>query len=191
MRKFAIWTTAITLGFLSFFVPVCLAQAPVAPAVSTGQIYTCTCGQNCIELVAPTEPAMSVDPNEGAMSLPDQSCPDTCIIGTLGSKCPVGSLTKCRTKDCVDLENPLNIKDSQITAPYILGNVIKGFLSIIGSLALLMIVWGGVQWLTSMGNPEKVKAGANTMLWATIGLVLVFSSYLLVVNLLSYLQPAK
>mgnify|MGYP001570745409 CR=1 FL=1 len=80
----------------------------------------------------------------------------------------------------VSLENPL-AKDGKdiVEVTDIISITIKTALGIIGALTLLMFVWGGFQWLTSAGNPEKVKSGTQTMVWAIIGVVLVFSSYLL------------
>ena len=83
------------------------------------------------------------------------------------------------------LENPL--QGDSTSAAAIIGTVIKSALGIVGAITLLMLVWGGFQWLTSAGNPEKVKSGAQTMLWAIIGVVLVFASYLLLSTFTNYL----
>ena len=50
-----------------------------------------------------------------------------------------------------------------------------------------MLVWGGFEWLTSAGNDEKVKSGTQTMVWAVIGVILVFASYLLLSTFTDYL----
>ena len=51
---------------------------------------------------------------------------------------------------------------------------------IIGVLALVMFVYGGLVWITANGNPEKVKQGMGIFMSAMIGLVIVFSAYMLV-----------
>jgi len=51
---------------------------------------------------------------------------------------------------------------------------------IIGVLALVMFVYGGLVWITANGNPEKVKQGMGIFMSAVIGLVIVFSAYMLV-----------
>ncbi|OGH69362.1 MAG: hypothetical protein A2754_02410 [Candidatus Magasanikbacteria bacterium RIFCSPHIGHO2_01_FULL_47_8] len=89
--------------------------------------------------------------------------------------------------ECVVLENPLGTTD----VPTLLGTLIKAALGIIGSLTLLMLIWGGFQWLTSAGNAEKVKSGTQTMIWAVIGVVLVFSSYLILSTFTEYLTGKK
>jgi hypothetical protein len=73
----------------------------------------------------------------------------------------------------------------------IIGNVIKAALGIVGSLALLVIMWGGFLWLTSMGNSEKVEKGKNAIVWATIGLALIFGAYALTSFIINQLLNAK
>lgn len=73
----------------------------------------------------------------------------------------------------VALENPLQTVDVSI----IIGNIIKGGMGVVGSITLLVFVAGGFMWLTSAGNQEQIKKGSQTMLWATIGLFIIFSSY--------------
>lgn len=81
----------------------------------------------------------------------------------------------------VSLTNPLsrNITD----VPTLIGMIIKGALSLVGAISLFVFIMGGFEWLTSAGNQEKVGKGAKTMMWAVIGLLLVFASYM-IVNLL-------
>lgn len=92
-------------------------------------------------------------------------------------------------QEVCSLENPL--AGNKIEASAIIGTVIKAALGIVGALTLLMLVWGGFQWLTSAGNPEKVKSGTQTMVWAIIGVVLVFVSYLLLSTFTSYLTGGQ
>lgn len=73
----------------------------------------------------------------------------------------------------VSLANPLSAEN----VPQLVGNIVSVVLSVIGSLALLAFIIGGVRWLFSGGNTEQVKKGAKTMLYAVIGLFVVFGSY--------------
>ncbi len=74
------------------------------------------------------------------------------------------------------LSNPLG----SVTIPELAGRIIKAALGISGSLALLMFIWGGFLWLTAAGKPERIKSGQNTLLWAVIGLVVIFGAYSIV-----------
>lgn len=59
----------------------------------------------------------------------------------------------------------------------LLGNIIAGAMGFVGSVVLAVFVYGGFLWLTSAGNTEQVAKGTNTMLWAAIGLFLIFGAY--------------
>jgi hypothetical protein len=81
------------------------------------------------------------------------------------------------------LENPIGTTDLRA----LIGTIIKAALGIIGSLTLLMLVWGGFKWLTSGGNAERIKSGTQTMVWAVVGVVLVMASYIILTTYLNYL----
>lgn len=78
--------------------------------------------------------------------------------------------------EAVTLINPLGETDVRV----ILGRVISAALSIVGTLALLMFVYGGVLWMTSRGDTKQVTKGKDTITWAVLGLVIIFASYTLV-----------
>lgn len=84
-----------------------------------------------------------------------------------------GDTTGAKT---VNLNNPLGSAD----VPTLIGRVIKGVLGIVGSLALVMVIYGGFTWMLAAGNSEKVKKGRDIIVWAAIGLVVIFTSYALV-----------
>ena len=67
-----------------------------------------------------------------------------------------------------------------VTLPTLAGRIINAALGISGSLALVMFIWGGFLWLTAAGKPERIKSGQNTLLWAVIGLVVIFGAYAIV-----------
>jgi len=81
----------------------------------------------------------------------------------------------CKGSLC--LQNPLG---NVITTPQaLIGRIIDSVLGVVGSIALLMFVYGGLTWMTSSGNDEKVKKGRDIILWSAIGLVVIFMSYAL------------
>ena len=89
----------------------------------------------------------------------------------------------------VCLENPL--VGDPTSASKIIGTLIKGVLAVLGSITLLMLIWGGFQWLTSAGNSERGEKGSKTMLWALIGTVLILSAYILISTLTNILSTGK
>ena len=89
----------------------------------------------------------------------------------------------CTGSNCqdVNLTNPLGGEgDDAPSVNKIIGRVINAVLGVIGSLALLMFVYGGITWMTSSGSPEKVKKGKDIIIWSVIGLAVIFFSYALV-----------
>lgn len=113
------------------------------------------------------------------------ACVATCTGSTIaGATDCVGTNAPICCAGVVKLTNPLG----NITTPeQLIGTVIKGVLGLIGAVTLAMLVFGGFKWLTSAGNQEQVQSGTQTMLWAVIGLFLVFAAYLLVTTFLTYL----
>lgn len=46
-----------------------------------------------------------------------------------------------------------------------------------GLVALFLIVFSGIRFITSGGDPKKIEGARNVVVWAIIGLVLVFFSF--------------
>ncbi len=84
--------------------------------------------------------------------------------------------TNVEEKGEVSLDNPLETDSPQI----FIGRIIDASLGIVGSLALLMFVYGGFIWMLASGNSERVEKGKNILFWATVGLVVIFTSYIIV-----------
>ncbi|MEA2088769.1 MAG: hypothetical protein U9O55_02945 [Patescibacteria group bacterium] len=75
------------------------------------------------------------------------------------------------------LSNPLGSGNNDPRE--IIGTGIAGAFSVMGSLALVMFIYGGFQWMLSGGNQEKVTKGKNILIWAFLGLLIIFSSYVI------------
>jgi len=73
----------------------------------------------------------------------------------------------------VKVYNPIEAE----SVPQLVNSIVKQILGIVGALALFMFVYGGVLWMTSGGNSSRLEKGRETLIWATIGLVIIFSSY--------------
>jgi len=79
-------------------------------------------------------------------------------------------------KSTTNLPNPLGVTNPSV----LIGKVISGALGVVGSFALLMFIYGGFMWMLSAGNEEMVKKGRSTLTWAALGLIVIFTSYILV-----------
>jgi type IV secretory pathway VirB2 component (pilin) len=84
----------------------------------------------------------------------------------------ISSVMICYADD-PKLENPLGVDN----IPDLIGKIIQGVLGVVGSMALLMFIFGGITWMTSGGNEEKIKKGKQIIVWAIFGIVIIFTSY--------------
>ncbi|MCL5795698.1 MAG: pilin [Patescibacteria group bacterium] len=55
---------------------------------------------------------------------------------------------------------------------------------IFGTIAVIMLIYGGIQYMTAMGNEQNMEKAKNTILWTVVALVIVtlaglFISYLM------------
>ncbi len=58
-------------------------------------------------------------------------------------------------------------------------------------IAVLFIIFGGFRYIVSLGNPEGVEKARNTVLYAILGLIIMFLAYLVVAYLLADLLGVK
>lgn len=61
--------------------------------------------------------------------------------------------------------------------PEIIGSLIAAFLSLLGIIFLVLIIYGGFLWMTSGGNEAKVLKAKKVLTQATIGLIIIVSAY--------------
>jgi hypothetical protein len=61
----------------------------------------------------------------------------------------------------------------------ILGTAIE--LAILGAIlaCLFMLIWGGLDWITSQGDKQKVGKARDKLVMSVIGLIIIFTSYLI------------
>jgi len=83
-----------------------------------------------------------------------------------------GSLSDCAKYCCGEYEISDFVMFLIKISDFILG--------IVGSLALLFIIYGGVLFLISGGNKDTVAKGKRAIVGAVIGLILVFLSFTII-----------
>lgn len=52
-----------------------------------------------------------------------------------------------------------------------IGNIINILLYLLGAIAVIMIIIGGIKYATANGDPSQVKSAKDTIMYAVIGLV--------------------
>jgi hypothetical protein len=58
--------------------------------------------------------------------------------------------------------------------------IIEMLLRIAGLVAVFMVIYGGITFITSQGNPEEAKRARSTLIYALVGLLLAASAALIV-----------
>jgi hypothetical protein len=64
-----------------------------------------------------------------------------------------------------------------ITIPVLIGNLIKSIAGITGSIALLIFVMGGFEYIYSGGDSAKIKSARARMINGAIGIILIYGAY--------------
>jgi hypothetical protein len=58
-----------------------------------------------------------------------------------------------------------------------MGRLLKFLTGILGTFALLILVYAGVLWMTAGGNAEREKKAMEIMFWGVLGLFTMLASY--------------
>jgi hypothetical protein len=70
----------------------------------------------------------------------------------------------------------------------IIGSIISVFLSLLGIIFLILVLYSGFTWMTSLGNEQKVLKAKNTLIQAIIGVIIVISAYAITFFVFSAVQ---
>jgi hypothetical protein len=117
----------------------------------------------------------------------DSNCPSECpsVMGDDGNWSCAGSndFRVLRPDECT-YEGSKGLKTSLGCIPVessgFIAWLLKIGISIGGGIAFLLMVWGGFIFVTSSGNPEKVKQGQEIIVSALVGLLfIIFSIFIL------------
>jgi hypothetical protein len=120
---------------------------------------------------------------------------DCCVVGAVGQPVALPAPTgagaaaaegtqvteekkpgKGKTTVGYGLRNPLGSR----TVPQIIGAIIGWASGLAGALFMLYLIWGGIEWMTAAGSPDRLKSGQKKILYAIFGIVIVVLSYFLV-----------
>jgi hypothetical protein len=104
----------------------------------------------------------------GGIFTTTQVLADTGSSKYLLAQSPVGSLEIAA--DIAKLKTEKTLGDQ-------IGLIIKGVLGLLGTLLLLMFIYGGFVWMTASGNEEKVQQANKIIKNAVIGIIIIFLSY--------------
>ena len=58
-----------------------------------------------------------------------------------------------------------------------IGQVLMVFLSLLGTIFLILMITGGFKWMTAKGNEEQITEAQGTLRAGIIGLIIVIAAY--------------
>lgn len=61
--------------------------------------------------------------------------------------------------------------------PKVAQNIINGVISVMGLLAVIMIIMSGQRYATSSGDPQQAAKAKNAIIWSVVGLVVALVSW--------------
>jgi hypothetical protein len=102
----------------------------------------------------------------------------------LGRICYAASLADLLSKEAKEKigisETALGQKagfDDTASIPDIISTVISTFLSLLGIIFVILMIYGGYNWMTAAGDESKVTKAKETITRAIIGLIITVSAY--------------
>jgi len=80
--------------------------------------------------------------------------------------------------------------NENVSLSKVVSQIIKVFLSFLGVIFIVLIIYAGFTWMTAAGNEEKIDKAKKTMVSAIIGLAIVLSAYALTYFVIDQLLEA-
>lgn len=96
--------------------------------------------------------------------------------------------TKCSDKVCSSSTYPDSVKaacgcpatTTKDKFSVVIQNILSAVIAISGLVAVVFIIIGGINYMTSAGDPGKVKKAKDTILYALIGLIICALAFAIV-----------
>lgn len=75
--------------------------------------------------------------------------------------------------------------ETDSTAPSVVEGIINGVISIVGILAVIIIIVGGQRFIVSQGDPSKITAARGMIIYGVVGLIVALLAFAVVNFILS------
>jgi hypothetical protein len=70
-----------------------------------------------------------------------------------------------------------------------IGLVVKTSTGIMGTIALIMMVYGGALWMTARGNASQIDQAQNVIFYGAVGIFIIFGSYAIITYIFQAASP--
>jgi hypothetical protein len=64
--------------------------------------------------------------------------------------------------------------------PAVIKNIVQVMMFIVGTLSVIMLIYGGIKYTTSAGDTAKVTSAKNTIMYSIVGLVVAILAYAII-----------
>lgn len=85
------------------------------------------------------------------------------------------TLAKTNINNLNNVSNKMNTETNELGNT--VGNIISAIIGILGLACVIIVIIGGVQYMTSSGDSGKVKKAKDTILYGVIGMVICVLSF--------------
>ena len=68
--------------------------------------------------------------------------------------------------------------------------IVDYFLAFLGFVATLVVIYGGILYVTAGGNQENADKGKKLLMYAVVGIIIILASYAIVNTILVAAEPA-
>ncbi len=80
-----------------------------------------------------------------------------------------------------DIENPPGSNLPELTVGEVVKNITNWVMGFVATIAVLALIWGGIRYLTALGDENQVDEAKHIITQAVIGLAIVGIAYAAVV----------
>jgi hypothetical protein len=70
-----------------------------------------------------------------------------------------------------------------------IGDIVNLMLYLAGAIAVIVIIYGGIRYVTSTGDAARVKAAKDTIMYAVVGLIVALLAYAIVNFVVNNIKP--
>ncbi|PJE75933.1 hypothetical protein COV04_02135 [Candidatus Uhrbacteria bacterium CG10_big_fil_rev_8_21_14_0_10_48_11] len=76
-----------------------------------------------------------------------------------------------------DIKDNIGLGDANGDVRVVIARIVRVLLGFLGIVAVLIVLYGGFQWMTAAGNEERVSSARATLTAGLIGLIIILSAY--------------
>lgn len=90
---------------------------------------------------------------------------------------PVSAVAECGVDDPLGLDCAASTGLTNQDPRLVVGRIINVSLTLLGTIAVALIVYAGFLWMTAAGNDDQITKARGIIYAAVIGLVIILSAY--------------